>query len=128
MWLAGVFCRSRARLTAAAIVAARSTGARDVVVGADEQLARRAVVVVVLGLERGEAVVAEHGALDEPADDRVVDVVGDLPAQRLRRRARRRAPSAVAAATRARSASKRSRSPSPTRIQRLPSAWATASA
>ena len=56
----------------------------------------------------------------------VVDVVGDLPAQRAAPSSRAR-PATAAAATRARSASNASRLPSPTRIQRLPPACVTAS-
>ena len=95
-------CRDRAPGSArSAIVAAVRDRRAEVVVGAEDQLVqlraprRRRVASAPVAIE---AVVAQQRALDEPGDDLIADVMGNLPAQRARRAAPGPAPAASPAA------------------------------
>ena len=78
----GVFCRSRARLAASATTAAALDRARHVVVRGDDAAPRPRRSSVAAALVAVEPVGGEQRALDERARHGVVDVVGQLPAER----------------------------------------------
>ena len=124
--LAGVFCRSRARLAASATTAAALDRARRRRGGRRRSAPRRARSSVAAALVAVEAVGGEQRALDERAASRRRRRGGAAPS----RAAGARAPARGRGRPRPRCARARRRTrraaPRPTSSQRCPAAWATA--